>query len=245
MVGVDALYVGGHLPKPIAGKLTWRPSAIDLVQVCGVGLILHAACSERFAFMRVQQARIHSVGHPGNIQAALQLVVLALIQHCDMGRVTAARSRGWLLVKICRHMLLNSNSAALLPAICHATQAAMPPLTAAQQHLPCSASLCRHAMPICADTTSTILTRRLQAPVQLKGRIAHHELKRKYGGVILVLDAMVGIRARQQHVDVILVRLLDPAVRVEKLLGVARPNDLHKHRRLWCCGFRCSSESIG
>lgn len=83
----------------------------------------------------------------------------------------------------------------------------------------------------------TLLTRRLQAHVQLKGRIAHHELKRKYGGVVFVLDASVGIRARQQHVNVILVCLLDPAVCVEQLLGIARPDDLHKHQRLRCCDF--------
>ena len=56
---------------------------------------------------------------------------------------------------------------------------------------------------------------------------AHHELKGEDGGIIAILDSCVGVGARQQHVDIVLVGLLGPAVCVEEFLVTARPNDLH------------------
>lgn len=57
---------------------------------------------------------------------------------------------------------------------------------------------------------------------------AHYELKGEDGGIIAILDSCVGVGARQQHVDIVLVGLLDPAVCVEEFLVIARPNDLHQ-----------------
>ena len=123
MVGVNALYEGGHLPKPVAGKLTWRPSALDLVQVCGVGLVLHTACSDCLAYIAVQQAHNYGVGLIlvafKQLFSLLSLLSYSIVVWED---ITSACSMLRLLVKIRRHMLLDFSSAATLLATCHAEE---------------------------------------------------------------------------------------------------------------------------
>lgn len=97
-----------------------------------------------------------------------------------------------------------------------------------------AAKNCRFANPWHWDSSKRLVSEGCKHAfawtfMSITGGGPHHELEGEHDRVVLVLHARVCIDAVEQHVDVVLVGLLAPAVRVEQLLRVATANQLEAH----------------